>query len=278
MVSTIFVLSSENGSFSRSLSLSLSHSPVFLSVSLSSHLFDSLFFFLCLSSLSPFPLCVYIHLLISLLCCFVEVQLSFVPTSYNTNEEDEETISLEVYKGNVNTEIPIPFLVCIASGSSRGECLLCIQSCQFEAVLFEISCLPVFWDFNGTFAEVDAICAQFGTRICAKHMFQPNRRSTTVPINVINDDIAEGEESFVVELCKLEDMRRKLYFSSRNQATITIRDDDGEPLATCGVCIRFSSVNPLFASSCFDWFYSRSFPRRRRQAESNSVDRQNRAD
>ena len=87
----------------------------------------------------------------------------------------------------------------------------------------------MFQDFNGTFAEVDAICPHLSSRTCSKHTLETNQSSKAVPVNVINDGISEGDEFFVVELCKLEDMKRKVDFSSSYQATVTIRDDDSEP-------------------------------------------------
>ena len=116
----------------------------------------------------------------------------------------------------------------------------------------------MFQDFKSTFAEVDAICAEVGSRTCAKHVFHPNEQSKTVPINITNDDVAEGDEFFVIELCKLEEKNRKLYFGSSNQATVTIRDDDSKPLIVRDMCrVQFGDfVFSSFASSCSDFFYS----------------------
>ena len=124
---------------------------------------------------------------------------------------------------------------------------------------------------------MDAICPQISSRTCSKHTLEPNQSSKAVPINVINDGIAEGDESFVVELCKLEDIKRKVYFSSSYQATVTIRDDDSEPhwlLLTCTENSFFLSYSP----SRFDWFYSTTFSRRWREGRCDSVCRQGRPD
>ena len=54
-----------------------------------------------------------------------ELELSFMTIKYNTNEQDQATLALEVRRGAVSNEISIPFLACVAIGSAQRECFLC---------------------------------------------------------------------------------------------------------------------------------------------------------
>ena len=53
-----------------------------------------------------------------------ELKLSFVTASYNTREQDQDSLALEIGRGAVSNEVSIPFLACIASGSAKRECYL----------------------------------------------------------------------------------------------------------------------------------------------------------
>ena len=50
-----------------------------------------------------------------------EIELSFMMAIYESNEQDQASVSLEVRSGVVSNEIPIPFLVCLTSGSAQCE-------------------------------------------------------------------------------------------------------------------------------------------------------------
>lgn len=68
-------------------------------------------------------------------------------------------------------------------------------------------------DFNGTKIEVT---------------FAPGVSNLSVPVEIVNDFLAEGTEAFVVNLDLLAGPRANRIMTGLNQSTVFIEDDDGK--------------------------------------------------
>ena len=85
----------------------------------------------------------------------------------------------------------------------------------------------MFKDFSGNFSEVISSCSQIKAP-CKELILSPNERNKIVHVDILDDDIAEGNEFFVLELCKMNSFERQLSFTTNSQTTVTIHDDDSK--------------------------------------------------
>ena len=88
----------------------------------------------------------------------------------------------------------------------------------------------MFDDFGGNFSGIKSSCSQASIP-CIELTLSPSERKKTVHVDIFDDDVAEGDEFFVVELCTSNSFQTQLSFANNSQATVTIHDDDSKSVA-----------------------------------------------